>query len=322
MRIAHSTPKAAEVPGAARGLAGQLAEVVSGLSQFFVRPRSSEGLLVPLALFAIISSAASLRGATITWDGSSADGLWATTANWSSGALPGTADTANFDSDLSVAPWTITLGADRAVQVVTFSSGAATQGFTFSGANMLTVGATGTGGITNNDADTQTFNSTVRLGATQTWDAASGALAFSAVTLTNSGTARTLTVQGAFGTSISGVMSNGAGTGSLTKTGTGTLTLSGTNTYTGVTTINQGAVSVATIGNGGVAGNLGQATNAAGNLVLGGGTLQYTGATASTNRNFTLTAGTTSTIDVTTNDLTISGASTNTTGALPKTGAG
>lgn len=115
-----------------------------------------------------------------------------------------------------------------------------------------------------------------------------------------------------------------AGTGALTKTTSGTVTLSAVNTYTGVTTISTGILSVATIGDGGVAGNLGAATSTATNLVLSGGTLRYTGATASTNRNFILNTGTTSSIEITTGAsmLTMSGASTNTTGALAKLGTG
>jgi autotransporter-associated beta strand protein len=59
-------------------------------------------------------------------------------------------------------------------------------------------------------------------------------------------------------------------------------------------------------------------------LVLGGGTLQYTGATASTDRNSTLTASTTSTVEVTTSTttLTMSGTTTATNGSLSKAGAG
>jgi fibronectin-binding autotransporter adhesin len=130
-----------------------------------------------------------------------------------------------------------------------------------------------------------------------------------------------LTVDGSNATSLStGVIS---GTGGITKTGSGTLTLSGTNTYTGVTTINAGTVSVATLGDGGVAGNLGQATNTVTNIVLGGGTLEYTGATASSDRGITLTTGTASTISVTTNTLTLSAAVGNSTnGSLTKSGAG
>ncbi len=118
---------------------------------------------------------------------------------------------------------------------------------------------------------------------------------------------------------ISGIISGAFG---ITKTGLGTMQLSGANTHTGVTTINTGILSVASIGNGGVASNLGAASNSESNLVLGGGTLQYTGLTASTDRNFILTGGTTSKIEVTANTLTISGKSKNTNGALTKTGAG
>ena len=123
---------------------------------------------------------------------------------------------------------------------------------------------------------------------------------------------------------MSGVISGTAG-GGLNLTGA--LALSNANTYTGVTTIGSGVtLSVATIGNGGVVGggNLGRATNAAANLVLNGGTLRYTGATASTDRNFTLGATTASAIHVSnaTTVLTMTGASATTTGSINKTGDG
>ena len=51
----------------------------------------------------------------------------------------------------------------------------------------------------------------------------------------------------------------------------------GANAYTGVTTISGGTLSVGTLANGGSASDIGAASSSATNLVLNGGTLQYTG---------------------------------------------
>jgi autotransporter-associated beta strand protein len=118
------------------------------------------------------------------------------------------------------------------------------------------------------------------------------------------------------------VINDNGGITTLTKSGAGTWSVMGTNTYTGVTTLSAGTLGVGSIGNGGVAGNLGQATNAAGNLVFNGGTLLYTGASATSDRAFTINAGKTAVIN-TTHHLTLAGATgTGTNGALTKLGAG
>jgi len=134
------------------------------------------------------------------------------------------------------------------------------------------------------------------------------------------GAGQNLTVGGSANTSISGVI--GTTTGTLTKDGSGILTLTGASTYAGVTKISAGTLSINTIANGGTASSIGASTNAAKNLVFDGGTLYYTGADVTTNRNFTINADKTATIDVTSHNLTISGAAAATNGALVKTGAG
>ena len=96
-----------------------------------------------------------------------------------------------------------------------------------------------------------------------------------------------------------------AGDKGLLKSGTGTVTIGTANEYTGVTTISGGTLNVASITNGGVPSPIGAAGNNEANIVLGGGTLYYTGAATSTDRGFSVTgAGGGIGTD---NDLTISG---------------
>jgi autotransporter-associated beta strand protein len=98
---------------------------------------------------------------------------------------------------------------------------------------------------------------------------------------------RTLTVNETSANTFSGVIS---GSGRFTKNGSGTLILEGSNSYTGVTTLNTGTLRFSSIANGGVASAIGQSSNSSANLVLNGGTLDYTGSTASTDRGFTVSS--------------------------------
>lgn len=94
------------------------------------------------------------------------------------------------------------------------------------------------------------------------------------------------------------ITDNGGATG-FTKAGTGSATLSGANTYTGVTTLSGGTLAIMSVANAGAASAIGAATVDASNLVLESGTLRYIGATASTDRGFTLiNGGPSRTIDV------------------------
>src|SRR5207302_721830 len=79
------------------------------------------------------------------------------------------------------------------------------------------------------------------------------------------------------------------------KNGTGTWNLTGTSSYTGVTTVNAGILAVTTLANAGTNSSIGAANNGAGDIVLNGGTLQYTGGSVSIDRLFSVgtTAGST-----------------------------
>lgn len=113
------------------------------------------------------------------------------------------------------------------------------------------------------------------------------------------------------------------GSGGLTKLNTGTFTLSGgANTYSGATVVQNGILSVSALANGGQPSDLGAATAASANLVLNGGTLQYTGAFSSTDRGATVGASG-ATVEVTMFGATLAGSGTIVgSGVLNKTGDG
>ncbi|MDL2241674.1 autotransporter-associated beta strand repeat-containing protein [Bacteroidales bacterium OttesenSCG-928-L03] len=102
------------------------------------------------------------------------------------------------------------------------------------------------------------------------------------VTVSSEVKAGTVFVKGDKDYTFSGVL---AGEGSLNKTGTGKLTLPAGNTYTGATVLWGGVMEISKLANGGTASSIGASQNYDFNWVWNGGTIRYTGASVSTNRN-------------------------------------
>jgi len=232
-----------------------------------------------------------IAGST-AWAGGS-DTLWATGANWG-GSAPSTGDILHFDgANVSTSN---DVAANTAFGGVVFDGGAGS--FTVSG-NAITLG----GNITNSSASNQ--NITLNM-----------ALSYS----------KTKVDTGVSNMTIAGALSNASGStpAALIKLGSGNLTLTGTNSNTGSVRISAGTLSVDSIGNGGISGNLGAASSDASNLVFDGGTLEYTGGSTTTDRLFTINPTKAATFDLTQagTTLTLSGAPGVSDGALVKNGPG
>jgi fibronectin-binding autotransporter adhesin len=127
-------------------------------------------------------------------------------------------------------------------------------------------------------------------------------------------------IGGGAGGTFSGAIT---GTGGLVRNAGSTQTLSGCNsTYTGATNLQGGSISVNCLANGGQASAIGASTSDSSNLILNGASFTYTGTTVTTDRGFTLQAGTdTLSVSSAATTLTFGGHVTGA-GLLAKAGAG
>lgn len=173
-------------------------------------------------------------GADNVWDGSG-DTNWGTTANWSAGKSPTSADTVVFDS---TSTRNLGTGLHGNYEIAGLKLTSPNGDVSLDDGNShrtLTIDAGGID-LANAGRNLSLILSHVVVNLDQSWTT-NGAhtLAVSSTVATD----HQLTIAGTGGTSVSGVIS---GLGGLTKTGAGTLTLSGTNTYSGGTNIKEGVL--------------------------------------------------------------------------------
>jgi len=278
-----------------------------------------------LTVGAILSIFSPASAATVTWDADAATasqtdglGVWLTANQWWNGTSNVTwtsGDDAVFGNGGTGGA--VTLASPTTIGSLTFNSFSGTYTI---GTNTSTI--TLNNGITmNSGAGAATILSPITLGGAQSWiNNDDSLLTIGTGAVSNAGFL--LTVGGTGNTTVSSVIS---GAGGLTKTGTGLLTLSGVNTFAGQLTVQNGTLSINTINNNGANGTLG---NNALSVILGNtgaqtGTLQYTGATASSTKTFTMATGGTGGFNVSTSGqtLTLTGKLYGS-GDLLKTGAG
>ena len=153
-------------------------------------------------------------------------------------------------------------------------------GATTISAGTLKIGVVG-GGIPNTSA--LTIDGTLDLNGN---DEIIGSLAGGGAVISSAGGIMTLTAGGNnTSTTFSGIIQNGSGTVSLTKSGTGILTLSGNNSYSGITTISAGTIKLGVAGD---ATNTPLGTTDAGTSITSGAVLDLNGFTLGTAEALTL----------------------------------
>ncbi len=152
--------------------------------------------------------------------------------NWSGGTVP--SDRYVVFNGTSAGVRAIEVNAATNLRGLSFTStGSSGDGFTFAGANPLTIGR---GGVTNYDSDRQTFSSSLTLGDHQYWDVGPGGVTTGAINTAG----KLLEIAGSGTARITGAVS---GSGGLALSGHW-LELTGSSSYTGGTWVHAGTLVV------------------------------------------------------------------------------
>ena len=265
-----------------------------------------------------------------TW-AANANGNWSATTNWSGGIVADGGGFANFSTLNITANVTVTIDTtSRTVRRIDIGDTNDTNSYTINRTGSATLIFDNTANSSNAQLNEVLNSHGDTISAPIVLNSSLDITNASAATLTlsagiTSGTAGTKTITTSTGAvTISGVIGDGGGIIAVTQNGSGTLTLNGTNTFSGVLTVQDGTLSIATVNNSGSNGVLGNSTNA---VFLGGsgttGTLEYTGGNASSTKKFTMATGGTGVfqVDTAATTLALSGVIDGG-GALTKSGAG
>jgi len=163
---------------------------------------------LPAAFVLATLAATTASEAAKTWSGTTS-GAWATTTNWVENAVPGTTETAIFDSNSTGNLSSIALGANRTIRGINFSTPSAAVTFVTGSTLSIDFGGINMSSATQN----LTLNPAVTvIGGQQDWNVASGrTLTLAAVpTRTSSGGVNNLLVGGGITFSTTGTIKLGA----------------------------------------------------------------------------------------------------------------
>jgi autotransporter-associated beta strand protein len=279
---------------------------------------------IGIALVAAMLLGETASASPSTWT-SSGSGDWSASSNWSGNTIPGAistsnSDIANFNGVVTTAGGTVTVDTGRELGLIQFDGTTTSPGsYTFNGGTLTLTGTkagiAGSGTTTNVDAiailstvtttalTTETFNTSIGLTANEGFenDAASANVTLviaGGVSAATSG-AKTLSLYGANqgANTISGLISDGAGTVSIALPNGGAWSLTNNNNsfsggvaFTVAGGTNTAILAVTSIGMKGANSALG--TNST--ITFGGGgstgnsTLQYIGTGETSDKNFNL----------------------------------